>query len=49
MESPVSGWLLKKIGMVSVDTPVDQVKSVMGENDGRDVLVMDRQGKLVGK
>ena len=48
MDSPVSGWLLKKIGMVTVDTPVEQVKNVMGENDGRDVLVMDRQGKLVG-
>ncbi|EWM29703.1 polynucleotide adenylyltransferase region [Nannochloropsis gaditana] len=48
MESPVSGWLLKKIGAVDVDTPVDQVKRVMAENDGRDVLVMDRQGKLVG-
>lgn len=33
---------------MTVDTPVDQVKSVMLENDGRDVLVMDRQGKLVG-
>lgn len=48
MDSPVSGWLLKKIGTVDVDTPVDQVKRVMAENDGRDVLVMDRQGKLVG-
>lgn len=50
MESPVAGWLLKKIGMVTVDTPVDQVRRVMAENDGRDVLVMDdRQEKLVGK
>lgn len=48
MDSPVSGWLLKKIGTVDVDTPVDHVKRVMAENDGRDVLVMDRQGKLVG-
>lgn len=48
MESPVAGWLLKKIGFVDVDTPVDEVKRVMAENDGRDVLVMDRQGKLVG-
>lgn len=48
MESPVAGWLLKKIGFVDVDTPVDEVKRVMAENDGRDVLVMNRQGKLVG-
>lgn len=26
MESPVSGWLLKKIGTVTADTTVDQVR-----------------------
>lgn len=49
MESPVSGWLLKKIGTVTADTPVDQVQRIMAEHDGRDVLVMDRTGaRLVG-
>lgn len=48
MDSPVAGWLLKKIGTVGLDTPVDTVKRVMAENDGRDVLVLDQQQKLVG-
>ena len=49
LESPVSGWILKKMSTVNLDTPLDEVKRVMLENDGRDVLVSGHLGKLVGE